>query len=88
MIRQANHGIYKCGIHPYKEGHVTSVKPKDSIPPRWARKDQCPFIETAGRMAVPGPGGGDVRLLFNGYKTSFCTMETIVETDVGGGCTA
>ena len=64
------------------------MKPKDSIPPRWARKDQYPFIETAGRMAVPDPGGGDVGLLFNGYKTSFCTMETIVETDVGGGCTA
>lgn len=45
--------------------------PRTVYQPRWAQKDQYPFIETAGRMAVPGAGGGDVGLLFNGYKFHF-----------------
>lgn len=67
-------------------GHATSVKLRDSIPTKTGMKGPIPCCRDSRKNG--GAGGGDVGLLFNGYKTSFCTVERIMETNVGVGCTA
>ena len=46
------------------------------------------FIETESRMVVPGAGGGERELVFHGYRVSVLQVESILEMDGGGVCTA